>query len=82
MWGNRQQEFHWINEYYWDNDKKIETTYAVICEETWEETDRDGNVVQQWSRHAGFVENLSPKRMSITVATKWHAIVGQSRTAF
>lgn len=53
-WGNRQQEFHWINdiEYYWDNDKKTETMHVVICDETWEEIDRNGKVIQKQSRHA------------------------------
>jgi hypothetical protein len=53
-WGNRQQKFYWVNdiEYYWNNDKKVETIHVVICEETWEEIDRDGKVIQKHSRHA------------------------------
>jgi hypothetical protein len=55
-WGNRRQHFQWINgiEYrYGNNDRKKQIVHVVICQERWEEVDRDtAEIVQKSSRHA------------------------------
>ena len=54
IWGNRKQCFRWVNaiEYYYDKDKK-EEVHVVVCEENWEDIDKDTNeVVVKTSRHA------------------------------
>jgi len=55
-WGDRRQNFTWINgiEYFYgDNGGKRQIVNLVVCEESWEEIDRDTNqVVTKTSRHA------------------------------
>ncbi|MDP2643881.1 MAG: transposase family protein [Desulfobacterales bacterium] len=53
-WGNRRQCFRWVNgiEHYYDRRKKVKI-HVVVCEESWQEIDRDTNqVVTKTSRHA------------------------------
>jgi hypothetical protein len=53
-WGNRRQRFQWVNEidYHYDRRKKVKL-HVVVCEESWQEIDRDTNqVVTKTSRHA------------------------------
>ena len=54
-WGNRGQQFEWINEieyYYGPNQKKKNVVNVVVCEETWKEIDPDTcEPVTKTSRH-------------------------------
>jgi hypothetical protein len=54
-WGNRQQHFRWVNdiEYrFGTNQKKKQIVHVVVCEESWEEVDEEGNPIEKSSRHA------------------------------
>ena len=54
-WGNRHQHFRWVNdiEYrFGTNQKKKQIVHVVVCEESWEEIDEEGNCVEKRSRHA------------------------------
>jgi len=55
-WGERKQHFWWVNdiEYRYDNhDRKKQTVHVVICEENWEEVDRQtARITQKRSKHA------------------------------
>ena len=51
---NRKQHFTWVNdiEYYYGTFKK-QILHVVVCEETWEEVDKDsGRIITKTSRHA------------------------------
>jgi hypothetical protein len=51
---NRKQHFRWVNdiEYYYGTFKK-QIVHVVVCEENWEEVDKDsGRIVTKTSRHA------------------------------
>ncbi len=55
VWRGRRQHFWWVNdiEYRYDHDKKSVPVHVVICEESWQEVDREtGEIVQKQSRHA------------------------------
>ena len=46
-WGNRLQHFRWVNdiEYrYGPNQRKKQIVHVVVCAESWEEIDAEGNV--------------------------------------
>lgn len=54
-WGNRRQTFRWVNEIeyrYGANHRMKQILHLVVCEERWEDVDREGNVVEKNSRHA------------------------------
>jgi hypothetical protein len=54
-WRGRQQQFRWVNdiEYRYDHDTQQLPVHVVICEEHWQEVDRDsGEIVDNNSRHA------------------------------
>jgi hypothetical protein len=55
-WGNRKQRFRWVNsiEYrYGEEQRKKQILHVVVCEESWEEIDRDSPaVVPKTARHA------------------------------
>lgn len=55
-WGNRRQHFKWVNgiEYYYrDNQHKKQVVHLVVCEEFWEEVNKETNKIEQKkSRHA------------------------------
>jgi hypothetical protein len=54
-WRGRQQQFRWVNdiEYRYDHDTHSLPVHVVICEEHWQEVDRDsGEIVDKTSRHA------------------------------
>ena len=55
-WQGRHQAFWWANgiEYIYGIGPRAKTLYLnlVICEETWEEIDEHGNVIEKTSRHA------------------------------
>jgi len=55
-WGDRRQRYWWVNRipYTYDNGpRRPETLHVVVCEETWEEVDRETcEIVTKRSRHA------------------------------
>lgn len=54
-WKGRSQRFWWANDLtyeYGDNGRLKQTVHVVVCEETWEEVDRDGQTIIKSSRHA------------------------------
>ena len=55
-WGNRHQQFWWVNNLiheYGPNGRKKQTVHLVVCEESWQEVDRKtGQIVTKNSRHA------------------------------
>ena len=53
-WGNRRQYFEWVNgiEYYYGpKEKNMQIIHMVICEESWEEINKDGKIVSKSARH-------------------------------
>jgi len=53
-WGNRRQHFEWVNgiEYYYGpGEAKKQIIHMIICEESWEEIDKDGKTVSKRARH-------------------------------
>jgi len=79
-WGDRKQRFEWVNyiEYYYGpNEKKKQIIHMVICNETWEEVDRDcAEIITKKSRHAWISdkplsrENLH-KRCNLGARHRW-----------
>lgn len=55
IWADRKQKFHWVNqiEYnYGPNGRKKVDVHLVVCEESWEEVDRQREqIVTKHSRH-------------------------------
>lgn len=53
-WGDRSQEFNWVNkiEYEYDNAKKRIKVNLVVCHEEWEEIGKDGITIKKCSKHA------------------------------
>ena len=54
-WGDREQNFWWVNEinyHYGKNEKNKLTLHVVVCEETWKEIDDSGQRVTKKSKHA------------------------------
>ncbi|MCP3946211.1 transposase family protein, partial [Herbaspirillum sp.] len=54
-WGNRRQRFMWVNEIehtYGRHQRRRLILHVVVCEETWQDVDRDGETVERHSRHA------------------------------
>jgi hypothetical protein len=56
MWQGRRQSFKWVNgieyEYIFGKRKKSVFIHFVICEESWEEIDKDGSLMIKTARHA------------------------------
>ena len=53
-WGNRRQNFWWLNNIRYEtspNGKTFFTLYVVGCEETWEDVNAQGEIVTMTSRH-------------------------------
>jgi len=52
-WGNRCQIFKWVNniEYEYQN-KKTQLVHVVTCKETWEEVDKENQIICKESNHA------------------------------
>jgi hypothetical protein len=79
-WGDRKQRFEWVNyiEYYYGpNEKKKQIIHMVICNETWEEVDKDSaEIITKKSRHAWISdkplsrENLH-KRCNLGARHRW-----------
>jgi hypothetical protein len=55
-WGNRRQQFEWVNgiEYYYGpNESKKQIVHLVVCKESWQEVAKDSTeIVTLHSRHA------------------------------
>ncbi len=54
-WGNRLQDFMWVNEIehtYGPHQRRRLNLHVVVCKETWEEVDREGKIVERRSHHA------------------------------
>jgi len=54
-WRGRRQQFWWVNQirYEYQNNRKSLAVHVVVCEESWEEVDRDSaQIVTKHSRHA------------------------------
>ena len=55
-WGDREQLFRWVNEIYYeyskDNRRKMQVLHLVVCDEQWQEYDREGNELTKQSHHA------------------------------
>jgi len=52
MWGDRKQEFHWVNDieyWYGPNQSKSLTLHMVVCDESWEVI--DGKTGQRAEKH-------------------------------
>jgi hypothetical protein len=53
-WGNRRQHFEWVNDieyYYGSGETKKQIIHMIICEESWEEIDKEGKIVSKRARH-------------------------------
>jgi hypothetical protein len=55
-WGNRDQRFWWVNaidyEFTHGGRRQRLSVHVVVCEETWDEVDDDGQTVTKTARHA------------------------------
>jgi hypothetical protein len=58
IWQGREQTFNWVNdiEYEYGKNKTL-TINLVICDESWEEIDKNGNTEIKTSRHAWISSN-------------------------
>ena len=78
-WGKRKQHYRWVNgiEYYYDTFKK-QIVHVVVCEEDWQEVDKNTNqVVTKSSRHAWiYSEPLEAKnlhqRCNLAARRRWN----------
>ena len=55
IWGDRKQKFTWVNDInyeYGENHQYTELVHVVVCEETWEDVDKDGNIVKKTRKFA------------------------------
>ena len=80
MWQGRRQIFRWVSgieyEYGFGIGKKRLTLHVVTCDESWEETDKKGRVVEKTARHAWISsEPLNHKnvheRCNLTARKRW-----------
>ena len=79
IWGDRRQQFHWVNDvqYGWGpNERKTLILHLVVCEESWEEVDETGQVVQRHSRYAWisdlpFCKKTVHKRCNLGARHRW-----------
>ncbi len=66
-WGDRHQRFQWVNgiDYrYGPNERRRLTLHVVVCEESWQEIDAEGQEQTHESRHAWVSsEPLSPSHL-------------------
>lgn len=66
--GGRKQDYKWVNdiEYsYGENGRFKETLHIVICEETWEETNRKTKVVEQKSTTYAWISGQELKKSNV-----------------
>lgn len=55
IWQGRKQTFRWVNEIEYSYSlgrRKTTLLHLVICEESWDDIDKNGDVVMKTSRHA------------------------------
>jgi hypothetical protein len=79
IWGDRKQQFHWVNEiqYAWGpNERKTLTLHLVVCEESWQEVDEAGQVVRLQARYAWisdlpFCKKTVHKRCNLGARHRW-----------
>jgi hypothetical protein len=68
IWQGRKQIFNWVNdieyEYGLGRKKKVLNIHVVTCNESWEETDREGNVAEKTGRHA-WISSMPLSRKNI-----------------
>ena len=78
-WGNRRQRFLWVNEIehlYGPHQRRRLILHVVVCTETWQGVDRDGNTAERHSRHAWIssepltVHNLH-QRCNLAARHRW-----------
>jgi hypothetical protein len=68
-WGDREQSFELVNDIqycYGDNQRKRLTIHLVVCQESWEEVDAEGTLVQRSSRWA-WISDLPFSRETVHV---------------
>jgi len=67
VWGDRQQEFEWINdiEYCYGPRRKSEKVHVALCRETWEELDTDKNEIVQRSSRYAWISNKPFNRRNV-----------------
>jgi len=76
-WRGRQQTFRWVNGIEYEYGKrKVLTIHVVICEESWEEIDKNGCMVTKTGRHAWISSNpISRKnihsRCNLAARKRW-----------
>lgn len=77
LWGDRRQDFTWVNEieYTYGSRQRL-TLHVVVCDETWEEVGSSGETEKHSSRHAWVSsEPLKPKdlhqRCNLTARRRW-----------
>ena len=54
-WGNRRQQFVWVNEIeyaYGPHQRRRLSVHVVVCQELWREVGANGEIVEHRSRHA------------------------------
>jgi len=53
-WGERRQRFSWVNdiEYVFNQGRKHLTVHLVVCEESWEVVNENGEILPKTARHA------------------------------
>jgi hypothetical protein len=79
IWGDRKQQFHWINDiqYGWGpNERKTLTIHLVVCEESWQEVNERAQVVRQHSRYAWvsdlpYCKKTVHKRCNLGARHRW-----------
>ena len=66
-WGNRRQRFYWVNaidyEFTQAGRKRL-TVPVVVCEESWEAVDDEGQIVTKTARHA-WLSSRSLHRLNV-----------------
>jgi hypothetical protein len=79
LWGDRRQQFHWVNDiqYGWGpNERKTLTVHLAVCEEGWKEVDENAKVVKHHGRYAWisdlpFSKNTIHQRCNLGARHRW-----------
>lgn len=78
-WGDRQQQFEWQNDIdyrFGDNEKRRITVHVVRCQESWQEVDENGAVVQRsstwaWLSDLQFSKETVARRCNLGGRHRW-----------
>jgi hypothetical protein len=78
-WRGRHQRFWWVNDidYFYEQDTKHLLVHVVVCEESWQEVEREsGAIVDKSSRHAwisgrAFQGNTLHERCNLGARYRW-----------